>query len=541
MPRDLWYKDAIIYCLDIETFQDTNADGVGDFAGARQRLDYIDGLGVNTLWLLPFFPTPNRDNGYDIVDYYGVDPRLGTAGDFVEFVRAARERGIRVLIDLPVNHTSIEHPWFQEARSDPESRYHDFYVWSEERPEEPDAVVRFPGVQDEIWTYDRKAKKYYFHRFYEHQPDLNIANPEVRAEIQRIMGFWLELGVSGFRLDAAPYLIELKGIDGTEGQDPYEYLRELRSFLSWRQGDAILLAEANVPPEQVGEYFGPGPRMHMLFHFTLNQHLFLALSRQEREPLVQGLTVNPTIPPDGQWAQFLRNHDELNLGRLTELQRQQVFEAFAPDPEMRLYDRGIRRRLAPMFDGDIDRLKLATSLMLTLPGTPVFRYGQEIGMGDDLSLPERSAVRTTMQWDDRRNGGFSPADPDTLPRPAIDSGEYGYQQLNVESQRKDPDSLLSWTGRAIRARKECPEFGRGRIEILGTTENAVFAHACVRGGSEVVAVHNLSAEEVTVEVDTSGLSGDVVVDLLGARDRTPLSMSLDLDLGRYGLEWLRVL
>ena len=540
MPRDLWYKDAIVYCLDVETFQDGNGDGLGDFVGARRRLEYLCDLGVDTLWLLPFYPTPNRDNGYDVTDYYGVDPRLGTLGDFVEVLRAARKRGLRVIVDLPVNHTSIEHPWFQEARSDPDSRFRDYYVWSEDRPPGSEEDVIFPGVQEETWTYDRSARLYYFHRFYEHQPDLNISNPEVRAEIQRIMGFWLELGVSGFRLDAAPFLIELKGIDTDGDQDPYEYLREFRAFLSWRRGDAILLAEANVPPERVREYFGTGDKMHMLFHFMLNQHLFLALARERRGPLVKGLMLNPPIPDDCQWAVFLRNHDELDLGRLSDLQRREVFEAFAPDEDMRLYERGIRRRLAPMLDNDADRLKMATSLMLTLPGTPVLRYGQEIGMGDDLSLEERSAVRTVMQWSDERNGGFSPADPDALPRPAISGGEYGYETLNVESQRQDPGSLLDWTQRAIRTRKESPEFGNGELQILETDVEAAFAHACVTPGGTVIAVHNLSGEEVEARVDASGLEGDRLVRILGPRSSRPLEPALEVSLERYGHRWFRV-
>jgi maltose alpha-D-glucosyltransferase/alpha-amylase len=540
MPRDLWYKDAVVYCLDVETFQDGNGDGLGDFVGARQRLDYLDGLGIDTLWLLPFYPTPNRDNGYDVTDYYGVDPRLGTLGDFVEFLRAARGRGIRVIVDLPVNHTSNEHPWFQEARSDPGSRFRDYYVWSEDRPPDSKEGVIFPGVQEETWTYDRAAKLYYFHRFYKHQPDLNISNPEVRAEIQRIMGFWLELGVSGFRLDAAPFLIELKGIDTDGDQDPYEYLREFRAFLSWRRGDAILLAEANVAPHKVGEYFGEGDKMHMLFHFMLNQHLFLALARARRDPLVKGLMLNPAIPDDCQWVVFLRNHDELDLGRLTDLQRGEVFEAFAPEDEMRLYERGIRRRLAPMLDNDPDRLKMATSLLLTLPGTPVLRYGQEIGMGDDLSLPERSAVRTVMQWTDERNGGFSTADPDQLPRPAISGGEYGYETLSVESQLRDPDSLLNWTREAIRARKESPEIGHGELRILETDVDAVFAHACVTPEGGVLAVHNVSAEAVEARVDASGIDGDRLVRILGPRSSRPLEPALNVDLERYGYRWYRV-
>ena len=539
-PRHLWYKDAIIYCLDVETFQDGNGDGTGDFHGLLQRLDYLGGLGVNTLWLLPFFPTPNRDNGYDVTDYYAVDPRLGTAGDFVEFLCAARERGLRVIIDLPVNHTSDQHPWFQEARRDETSRYHEYYVWSETRPDDAEKGMVFPGVQDEIWTYDRTARKYYFHRFYKHQPDLNIANPAVRAEIMRIMGYWLELGVSGFRLDAAPFLIELKGIEDAGGHDPYEYLQEFRAFLSWRRGDAILLAEANVAPDQVDDYFGPKPKMHMLFNFLVNQHLFLALAREDRTPLVKSLHMTPPIPADCQWAHFLRNHDELDLGRLTAVQREAIFDAFAPDEDMRLYGRGIRRRLAPMLQGDPDRLRLAHSLLLTLPGTTVLRYGDEIGMGDDLSLDERDAVRTTMQWSDAPNGGFSGASADALQRPTIDSGPYSYESVNVEAQTRDPESLLTWVERAIRARKENPEIGRGEMEILETDSSSVFAHACMLDGREFVAIHNLSGKDVTCRVDLSGTDGEELVNQLDMAERRPFEDQLEIELPRYGFVWYRV-
>ena len=539
-PRHLWYKDAIVYCLDVESFQDGNGDGVGDFHGLLQRLDYLDGLGVNTIWLLPFFPTPNRDNGYDVMDYYGVDPRLGTAGDFVEFLTAATERGLRVIIDLPVNHTSDQHPWFQEARRDETSRYHDYFVWSDTRPEDAEQGMVFPGVQEEVWTYDRTAKKYFFHRFYKHQPDLNIANPAVRAEIMRIMGFWLQLGVSGFRLDAAPFLIELKGIDDAAGQDPYQYLQEFRAFLSWRRGDAILLAEANVAPDKVDDYFGPKPKMHMLFNFLVNQHLFLALARKDRTPLVKALHMTPPIPRDGQWAHFLRNHDELDLGRLTAVQREAVFDAFAPDEDMRLYGRGIRRRLAPMLGGDADRIRMAHSLMLTLPGTAILRYGDEIGMGDDLSLDERTAVRTAMQWSDGPNGGFSDAPKEALQRPAIDSGPYSYEEVNVDAQSRDPDSLLAWMERAIRARKESPEIGRGELEILEAESPSVLAHACIHGGQAVVAIHNLSEDEVTCTVDLSGMEGEELVNQLEVADRRPFEPELEVDLPGYGYLWYRV-
>lgn len=540
--RDRWYQDAVVYCLDVETYHDANGDGVGDFAGLTAKLDHIAGLGATCVWLLPFYPTPNRDNGYDVCDHYAVDPRLGTLGDFVEFVRAAEAHGLRVLIDLVVNHTSDQHPWFQEAR-DPASPRHDWYVWSDEKPEDADEGMIFPGEQESVWTYDRKAKKYYLHRFYAHQPDLNIANPHVRAEIERVMGFWLRLGVSGFRIDAAPFLIEHKGIDGVPGTaDPYEYLRDFRTFVSWRRGDAVLLAEANVAPDKAPHYFGDGDKLHMLFNFVLNQHLFLALARQRKAPLERGMLIPPTPPEAGQWATFLRNHDELALARLTEAQRDEIAEAFAPDPDMWVYDRGPRRRVPPMLDGDAARVRMAYSLMLSLPGSPVIRYGEEIGMGDDQSLPERTAVRTPMQWSDKQNGGFSSASTDDLVRPVIDSGPFRYEVVNVDRQRREPDSLLMWMERAIRARKEADVFGRGDWHVVDTDHEAVFAHVCTRDGQVAAAVHNLAGLEAEATLDLSPYADRTALDLLDPGDAAPpiSDGTLSIALPPYGFRWLRL-
>ena len=538
---DRWYQDAVIYCLDVETFHDADGDGVGDFAGLAAKLDHVAGLGATCVWLLPFYPTPNRDNGYDVMDHYAVDPRLGSLGDFVDFIRAAEERGLRVLIDLVVNHTSDQHPWFQQAR-DPESDKHDWYVWSDERPADHDEGMIFPGEQETVWTYDRKAKKYYLHRFYAHQPDLNIANPEVRAEIERVMGFWLRLGVSGFRIDAAPFLIEHKGIDDVSDEaDPYAYLRQFRTFLQWRRGDAVLLAEANVAPEDAPHYFGDGDKLHLLFNFVLNQHLFLALARQRKAPLERGILTPPAPPPSGQWATFLRNHDELALGRLTEAQRGEIAEAFTPDrDETWVFGRGPRRRLPPMFDGDADRIRMAYSLLLSLPGSPVVRYGEEIGMGDDLSLEGRTAVRTPMQWSGRKNGGFSASDDPV--RPVINDGPFRYHVVNVDAQRREPDSLLLWMERAIRARKEADVFGRGAWQIVDTDHPAVFAHVCERGGVAVAAVHNLCDEEADVTLDLSPFAGRTTLDLLDPGDAAPPldDGTLSVTLPRYGFRWLRL-
>ena len=399
MINDLWYKNAVIYCLSVATYMDANGDGVGDFQGLMRRLDYLQGLGITALWLMPFQPSPCKDDGYDVADYYGVDPKYGTLGDFVEFTRGCEQRGLRVLIDLVVNHTSNEHPWFKEACRNPKSKYRDWYVWSARKPKNTNSGVVFPGVQKSTWNYDKTAKAYYFHRFYDFQPDLNTANPDVKAEILKIMGFWLQLGVSGFRMDAVPFVIAKKGANVTRPTEQYDMLRSFSEFLTWRKGEAIILAEANVLPDTDLKYFGEsGERLQMMFNFDVNQHLFFALASSDSRPLVKALEDTKPRPATAQWGQFLRNHDELDLGRLNKKQRETVFAAFGPDPDMQLYQRGIRRRLAPMLQGDRRHLELAYSLMMTLPGTPVIRYGDEIAMGDDLRLRERNSARTAMHW-----------------------------------------------------------------------------------------------------------------------------------------------
>jgi len=425
--NDLWYKNAVIYCLSVGTYMDANGDGIGDFAGLMRRLDYLHGLGVTAIWLMPFQTSPGRDDGYDVSDYYGVNPAHGTLGDFVEFTQAAKQRGIRVIIDLVVNHTSDQHPWFQDARRNPGSRYRDWYVWSEKRPANADQGMVFPGVQKSTWSYDKEARAWYFHRFYDFQPDLNTSNPNVQAEILKIMGFWIQLGVSGFRMDAVPFVISTKGPRVRKPVEQYELLRSLRAFLQWRVGDSIILAEANVLPETDMEYFGrDGDRMHMMFNFQVNQHLFYALASSDSRPLARSLKATMRRPETAQWGLFLRNHDELDLGRLTQEQRRCVFDRFGPDKHMQLYERGIRRRLAPMLNGDRRLIELAYSLMFTLPGTPVLRYGDELGMGDDLDLPERTCARTPMQWSTEPHGGFTKSDKPVVP--VIREGPFGDQQ-----------------------------------------------------------------------------------------------------------------
>jgi maltose alpha-D-glucosyltransferase/alpha-amylase len=543
MINDLWYKNAVIYCLSVGSYMDANGDGVGDFPGLMRRLDYLHGLGVTAIWLMPFQPSPYRDDGYDVADFYGVDPRHGTLGDLVEFTHAAKQRGIRVIIDLVVNHTSDQHPWFQEARRDPQSPYRDWYVWSKKKPPYADEGMVFPGVQKSTWSYDREARAWYFHRFYDFQPDLNTSNPEVQAEILKIMGFWIQLGVSGFRMDAVPFIIGTKGPTVRKPVEQYDMLRMFREFLQWRQGDAIILAEANVLPDTDMEYFGSdGDRMHMMFNFQVNQHLFYALATGDAAALVGALESTKERPATAQWGTFLRNHDELDLGRLSRQQRQAVFAAFGPEPEMQLYDRGIRRRLAPMLNGDRRRLELAYSLMVTLPGTPVIRYGDEIGMGDDLSLPERNCSRTPMQWSTEPQAGFTKSDTPLVP--VISGGPYGYEHLNVADQRRDPNSLLNWTERIIRMRKEVPEIGWGDFTPIEVGDPSVLALRYDWRNNSVLMLHNLdsSPREIVFEV---GLPDDaqnaLLVNLLSAdHSRADGEGRHSILMEGYGYRWFRV-
>jgi maltose alpha-D-glucosyltransferase/alpha-amylase len=542
MIKDLWYKNAVIYCLSVGTFMDANADGIGDFQGLMRRLDYLHGLGITAIWLMPFQTSPGKDDGYDISDYYAVNPAYGSMGDFVEFTHGAKQRGIRVIIDLVVNHTSNEHPWFQDARRDPQSKFREWYIWSKKRPASANKGMVFPGVQKSTWTHDRVAKKWYFHRFYDFQPDLNTSNPAVQAEILKIMGFWIQLGVSGFRMDAVPFVIGTKGADVTIPREQYDMLRVFREFLQWRVGDSIILAEANVLPRTDMQYFGDdGDRMHMMFNFQVNQNLFYALATSDTRPLAKALNKTEKRPESGQWGLFLRNHDELDLGRLTERQRDRVFKALGPNPEDQLYDRGIRRRLAPMLGGDRRRMELAYSLMFTLPGTPVLRYGDELGMGDDLSLQERTCCRTPMQWSTEPQGGFTKSNKPIVP--VIKSGPYGYEHINAAEQRRDPNSMLNWTERIIRMRKEVPEVGWGEFKILDTGDPAVLAIRYDWRNNSVLFLHNL-AEDPRGFAFSTGIKGDAgacLVNLLTADHSTSQDNGKHcVCLEGYGYRWYRV-
>jgi maltose alpha-D-glucosyltransferase/alpha-amylase len=536
---DLWYKNAIIYCLDVEKYVDANGDGIGDFAGLTRRLDYLAGLGVTCLWLQPFYPSPNRDNGYDVADYYGVHRKHGSLGEFADFINHAEQLGMRVIVDLVVNHTSIRHPWFQAARKDPQSLYRDWYVWSKKRPANWNQGMVFPGVQKATWTRDPEADEYYFHRFYEFQPDLNTWNPAVRTEIRRIMGFWLQLGVSGFRMDAVPFLIERKGADVQPRKD-YELLHEMRDFLQWRRRDAVLLAEANVPPDESLEYFGElGDRLQLMLNFPVNQRLFYAMATGDIKPLVRALEATYRRPHAAQWVNFLRSHDELDLGRLTAAQRHRVFDAFGPKKEMQLYDRGIRRRLAPMLDNDRRRLELAFSLLFTLPGTPMLQYGDEIGIGDNLALAERECARTPMQWTSDKHGGFSTAARTV--RPVNADAIYGYQRVNVEAQRRDPQSLLNWVERKIRMRRECPEISWGDWRIIGVDAPGVLVMRYDFGGQTLVIVHNFTAKSRIARIGPQAVDTRRLVDLLWTNDSdADESGRHSIQLEPYAYRWYRV-
>jgi trehalose synthase len=541
---DLWWKNAVLYCLDVETFLDSDGDGCGDLVGLTERIDYLAGLGVSCLWLMPFHPSPHRDDGYDVTDFYGVDPRLGTHGDLVELIRTARDRGIRVIVDLVLNHTSDQHPWFRRARSDPRSPYRPFYVWSDERPRhEPGAPV-FPDHETSSWDYDEDAGAWYLHRFYAHQPDLNVGEPRVRDELAQIIGFWLEQGLSGFRVDAVPFLLEQAGLPEHALDDPHELLRDLRRYLSRRQGEAILLGEVNLAPDEQRRYFGEtGDELHMVFNFTVNQAMYLALAREEAAPLVRALDALPAPPEEGQWANFVRNHDELTLDKLGDDERAEVFAAFGAAEELQLYGRGLRRRLPTMLGGDPDRIRLVYSLAFSLPGTPVLFYGEEIGMAENLAIEGRLSVRSPMQWSSEPHGGFSTAvAPEALCRPVVEGERFGPVAVNVADQRRDPGSLLNWMERLIRRRRECPELGWGAFALVETTDPAVLAHRCDWEGETVVAVHNLAGREARAELRLEGApEGTSLVDLFEPREeRLERAGRVTLGLPRYGLSWFRL-
>ena len=548
---DLWWKNAVIYCLDPETFFDDDGDGTGDFGGLIQRVDYLAALGVTCIWLMPFYPSPDRDDGYDITDMYGVDPRLGTMGDVVEFVRTAKDRGMRVIADFVINHTSDKHPWFRESRKSVDNPYRDYYVWRKDTPPDTSEQVVFPGEETSIWTQDKATGEWYLHMFAKHQPDLNVANPKVRDEIAKSMGFWLQLGLDGFRLDAVPFFLELQGVSKEDAAkiDPHDYLAALRSFVNRRNGSAVLLGEVNLPYKDQLKYFGgpDGNELNMQFDFLSMQNLYLSLAREDARPLAKSLAGRPAIHPDNQWAMFVRNHDELTLDKLTDEERTEVFAAFGPDPDMQMYGRGLRRRLPTMLDGDPARIRMVYSLMFSLPGTPVLFYGEEIGMGEDLRAKGRSAVRSPMQWNDTANGGFSTAPADKLVAQVVD-GYFGPKNINAAHAKRDPDSLWNFIAALIRSYRESPELAWGDFELIKQPHPGVLLHSCTRAGSTLVLAHNMAAQPASVTAKVSSpedpaenFAGAILLDLLDG-DNVPLADDggFELELERYGYRWFRI-
>jgi maltose alpha-D-glucosyltransferase/alpha-amylase len=490
-PNPEWYKDVVFYELYLRAFADGNGDGIGDFRGLSARLDYLRRLGVNCIWLLPMYPSPLRDDGYDIADYYRIHPDLGTMEDFEEFLALAHSRGIYVIIDLVLNHTSDQHPWFQAARQSPDSPFRDFYVWSDTNTKYADARVIFIDTEPGNWSFDPVAGQYYWHRFYSHQPDLNWDNPRVKEEMFRAVDFWLEKGVDGFRADAIPYLIEREGTNCENLPETHLILKELRQHIDARFRNRVLLAEANQWPEDVREYFGDGDELHMGFHFPVMPRLFMALKAGDTRPIYTILRGTPPIPESCQWCIFLRNHDELTLEMVTSEERDYMWREYAPEPRMRL-NLGIRRRLAPLLDNDRRRIELLNSVLMTLHGSPIIYYGDEIGMGDNIWLDDRNGVRTPMQWDASPNGGFSDAAGDALYLPVIDSPVYGYQQVNVAAQEHDPASLLSFTRRIVALRKQHPCFRRGDFELVETGNHALLAYRRRYLVEDVLVLHNFT-------------------------------------------------
>ena len=538
----LWYKDAIIYQLHVKAFFDANDDGIGDFEGLRHKLDYLQDLGVTALWLLPFYPSPLRDDGYDISDYRAINPSYGGMHDFRMFVREAHRRNIRVITELVINHTSDQHPWFQRARrAKSRSNFRDFYVWSDNDQKFPDTRIIFVDTEKSNWEWDPVAQAYYWHRFYSHQPDLNFDNPHVFQAIVNVMRFWLDLGVDGMRLDAVPYLIEREGTNNENLVETHEVLKRLRSELDTRYTDRMLLAEANQWPEDVLQYFGAGDECHMAFHFPLMPRIYMAIATEDRHPIADIMRQTPDIPESCQWAVFLRNHDELTLEMVTDRERDYLWNYYAADRRARL-NLGIRRRLAPLMENDRRKIELLNALLISMPGTPVFYYGDEIGMGDNVFLGDRDGVRTPMQWSFDRNGGFSRADPARLYLPPIMDSVYGFEAVNVEAQSRSPSSLLNWLKRLIAARRSRRAFGRGSLRFLYPANRKVIAYLRNLGDEIVLCVANLSRSPQAVELDLSDWRGRQPVELLGRSLFPPIGeLPYMLTLQGYSFLWFELL
>jgi maltose alpha-D-glucosyltransferase/alpha-amylase len=537
----LWYKDAVIYEVHVRAFFDSNDDGIGDFRGLTSKLDYIQDLGVNTIWLLPFYPSPGKDDGYDIADYRNIHPAYGTRADFRAFVREAHRRGLRVITELVINHTSDQHPWFQAARrAEPGSVKRNFYVWSDTPTRYAGTRIIFTDTETSNWAWDPVAKAYYWHRFFSHQPDLNFDNPHVERAVTRIMHFWLDQGVDGLRLDAIPYLVEREGTSNENLPETHAVVKRMRKALDARYTDRMFLAEANMWPEDVRDYFGDGDACHMAYHFPLMPRMYMAIAQEDRHPIVEIIDQTPDIPDNCQWAIFLRNHDELTLEMVTSKERDYMYQMYAADPRARL-NLGIRRRLAPLMENDIERIKLMNSMLLSMPGSPIIYYGDEIGMGDNIFLGDRNGVRTPMQWSPDRNGGFSRADPQQLYLPPIMDPIYGYQAVNVEAQTRDRSSLLNWMKRMLLVRKSSQAFGRGTLRFIRPGNRKILVYLRTYGDDTILCVANLSRSAQPVELDLSDYKGAVPIELLGRTTFPPIGeLPYLLTLPGYAFYWFRL-
>jgi maltose alpha-D-glucosyltransferase / alpha-amylase len=539
-PDSHWYKDAVIYQVHVRAFYDSSGDGNGDFRGLAQKLDYLQELGINTMWLMPFFPSPLRDDGYDISDYRSIHPNYGTLDDFKAFLDAAHKRNIRVIIEMVLNHTSDQHPWFQESRSSRANPRRDWYVWSDSDTRYKGTRIIFIDTELSNWAWDPVSKQYYWHRFFSHQPDLNWDNPQVREEMWDVMKFWLNMGVDAFRLDAVPYLVEREGTNCENLPETHAVIKELRARLDREFPGRMLLAEANQWPADLRAYFGAGDEFHMAFHFPLMPRMFMALKLEDRKPLTEILKQTPDIPETCQWCLFLRNHDELTLEMVTDMERDYMYDEYAKERAMRI-NLGIRRRLAPLLDNDRRRIELMNGMLMSLPGTPIVYYGDEIGMGDNVNLGDRNGVRTPMQWDGGWNGGFSSADPEMLYSPLMLNPVYGFQAINVQSQKRFDHSLLSWMKRLIRVRKSNAVFGRGSIEFLYPANHRVLAYVRKLGNETILVVNNLSSSAQAVELDLKGYRGNLLIEMFG-RNIFPRIGDLPylLTLGPYQFYWFRL-
>jgi maltose alpha-D-glucosyltransferase/alpha-amylase len=541
LKRDvLWYKDAIIYQVHVRTFHDSNGDGIGDFQGLEEKLDYLQELGISAIWLMPFFPSPLRDDGYDIADYNAVHSSYGTLEDFRKFLGSAHDRGIRVIIEMVLNHTSDQHPWFQESRSSQDNPRRDWYVWSDTDTRYKGARIIFLDTETSNWAWDPISKSYYWHRFFSHQPDLNYDNPAVREQMWNVMKFWLEMGVDAFRLDAVPYLVEREGTNCENLPETHEILKELRRKLDEKFPGRMLLAEANQWPANLRPYFGDGDEFHMAFHFPLMPRMFMGLKLEDRKPITEILQQTPEIPPSCQWCLFLRNHDELTLEMVTDMERDYMYDAYAERKTMRL-NLGIRRRLAPLLDNDRRRIELMNGMLMSLPGTPIVYYGDEIGMGDNINLGDRNGVRTPMQWNGGMNGGFSTAAPEHLYAALIQDSVYGYPAVNVLRQEASEHSLLNWMRSIIMVRRSTGVFGRGSIEFLYPANHRILTYVRRLGSEAVLVVNNLSSTAQAVELDLRRYKGNILIEMSG-KNMFPRVGDLPylLTMGSYQFYWFRL-